>query len=149
MINGRKSIKHHQTCHERNTTTTTMMMTTATTTKTAHSGSPWVQTPTAWLLFVTWLCRRVHSQKNKWQVFFWAGANIVENQQHFKKRTPVRHISKGFPGFYLCFSSSTWLKSYFNDILRDVKNSTIFGHFLAMCFPPSPGGFSFALVLSV
>eukprot|EP00434_Breviolum_minutum_P008189 symbB.v1.2.007220.t1/scaffold441.1/size205278/7 len=41
----------------KNTTTTTMMMTTATTTKTAHSGSPGVQTPTAWLLFVAFLLR--------------------------------------------------------------------------------------------
>lgn len=124
-----------------------MMMTTATTT-TAHSGSPWVQTPTAWLLFVTRLCRRLLSQKNANKKNSCLLTQRCGNPARSQKRTPPRHRQE-FARIDLCFSISTWLKSYFTDILRDVKNSPFLGIFWRCVFPPSPGGFSFALVLSV
>ena len=55
-------------------------------------------------------------------------SNILE------KDTRKTHQQELFARIDLCFSISTWLKSYFTDILQDVKNSTIFGHFLEMCF---------------
>ena len=55
----------------------------------------------------------------------WKPSNILE------KDTRKTHQQE-FARIDLCFSISTWLKSCFTDILRDVKNSTIFGHFLEM-----------------